>query len=313
MRFSLSTLVALGALQTLGVFAQESIPACVNRCVNEVRNNYLTYECESAGQADCICTKPAFTKGVSECTSGCAAGPSDIESNLNNDFCRAFPVVVSDTVTSAGAPTSAVETTSEALPTTTEALPTTEAAPSTSVAPTSSSAAVEAETTSSQVAETTAAPPTSVTTAAESTSVAESASAAETASATEESSATSVAAGGADATSSSSAGEDESDKGEESSRSGLSKGAQIGIGIGVAAGVLALIGIALCFFLRRRRNQQHNLPRGNVAISQPMPGGGRTYASGDHGSIGEKHGYDIEMMSHRYEDMVPRTKPRTMV
>jgi hypothetical protein len=44
-----------------------------------------------------------------------------------------------------------------------------------------------------------------------------------------------------------------------------------------------------------------------------MPAGGANYNSADQGSIVEKNGFDLEMMSHRYEDMLPRQKPRTMV
>lgn len=57
----------------------------------------------------------------------------------------------------------------------------------------------------------------------------------------------------------------------------------------------------------------------NMDISKPLPGSGRMYPNRednyrharDH-SV-EKFGNDIEMTSHRYEDMVPRTQPRTMV
>ncbi|KAJ3511007.1 hypothetical protein NM208_g15471 [Fusarium decemcellulare] len=291
MRFSLSTLVALGALQTFGVYAQDdcSIPACIER----VKGLAPTYDCPDPANADCVCGKEDFAKGIAECARPCGTSDSEILSNVNGGFCAAKQLASLPAATSSGAAT------------TSEALSTTSGAPTTTDAPTSSSAAPE--TTSEAVESTTA----SSSAAAESTateSASASASPSASASATDQASSTEGAAG-AGATSDSSAEDDSKD--DDSSGSGLSKSAQIGIGIGVTVGILALLGIAFCFW--RRRNQRNNLPRGNAAISHPMPGGGRNYASADQGSIGEKHGYDLEMMSHRYEDMLPRQKPRTMV
>ncbi|RDA87484.1 hypothetical protein CP532_1649 [Ophiocordyceps camponoti-leonardi (nom. inval.)] len=82
----------------------------------------------------------------------------------------------------------------------------------------------------------------------------------------------------------------------------------IGIGVGVGAAVVAIAGIVICLLLRSRKQK----PRQSMEISKPLPGSGRAYAGREHGSF-EKHGNDIEMTSHRYEDMVPRQQPRTMV
>ncbi|KAF4595287.1 Extracellular membrane protein, CFEM domain protein [Ophiocordyceps camponoti-floridani] len=87
-----------------------------------------------------------------------------------------------------------------------------------------------------------------------------------------------------------------------------SQGTVIGIGIGVGAAVIALAGVVICFLLRGRKQK----PRHSIEISKPLPGSGRAYAGRERNSF-EKQGNDIEMTSHRYEDMVPRQQPRTMV
>lgn len=94
----------------------------------------------------------------------------------------------------------------------------------------------------------------------------------------------------------------------------MSGSAKAGVGIGVTIGILALIGIAGFFFWKKRQNQS-NSPRGNMGGMSPPPMAtrDRSYPSPDQGSIGEKHGYDLELMSHRYEDMLPREEPRHMV
>lgn len=94
----------------------------------------------------------------------------------------------------------------------------------------------------------------------------------------------------------------------------MSGSAKAGVGIGVTIGILALIGIAGFFFWKKRQNQS-NSPSGNMRGMSPPPMAtrDRSYPSPDQGSIGEKHGYDLELMSHRYEDMLPREEPRHMV
>ncbi|RDA94889.1 hypothetical protein CP533_4301 [Ophiocordyceps camponoti-saundersi (nom. inval.)] len=92
------------------------------------------------------------------------------------------------------------------------------------------------------------------------------------------------------------------------STGGSSQASVIGIGVGVGAAVVAIAGVVICLMLRSRKEK----PRQSMEISKPLPGSGRAYAGRERGSF-EKHGNDIEMTSHRYEDMVPRQQPRTMV
>ncbi|KAH6610990.1 extracellular membrane [Trichoderma cornu-damae] len=84
--------------------------------------------------------------------------------------------------------------------------------------------------------------------------------------------------------------------------SGLSRGAAVGIGVGVAGGVVA-IAFAAVFLLSKNRNRA---PHASFDISQPP-------SSGHGQGAFEKYSNDIEMVSNRYEDMVPRQQPRVMV
>jgi hypothetical protein len=82
-------------------------------------------------------------------------------------------------------------------------------------------------------------------------------------------------------------------------------------GIGIGAGVAALgSGFALYLLLRRRRSSHHDRP---MLISQPMPGSGRDY-SGGFGSISDRGGMsELEAKSKRYEDMIPRMSPKSII
>lgn len=299
MRFSLSTLLALGALQTLGVYAQD----CINTCVESVKP---TVGCADATQAGCICVSPSFIKGVAECARApsCNAADADITSFLSNGFCvgQQLPALPEAAATSASRPATtsatAVATSSEVAAATSEtpaAADTSDVPPVTSEAPQATSTDVVGAISMSETAG-----------AVEPTATGSEASASST---NTGSSSTASEAAGAAATADSS--DDDSDKKEESS-SGLSGAAKAGVGIGVTISILALLGIA--GFLWKKRQNQRDLPRGNMAsMSPPMATRDRSYPLPDQGSIGEKNGYDLELMSHRYEDMLPREEPRHMV
>ncbi|KAL6921677.1 hypothetical protein ACHAPO_007025 [Fusarium lateritium] len=298
MHFSFSTVLALGALHTFGVYAQD----CINTCIENVKP---TVGCADPADASCVCVSNDFVKGVAECARApeCAAADDAITNGISNGFCvgqqvPAFP----------GAATTPVESvaTSEAVAATSEA----PAAPETTAAETTPAALPESSESSvtSEAAATTEAPETTPTDSVESaeSSVTEEASASSTD--TNNSSATTEAAGAA-ATSDSAEDEQE----DETAGGGMSGGAKAGVGIGVTIGVLALLGAAGFFFWKKRQNQQ-DLPRRNMDdMSPPMASRDRSYPAPDQGSIGEKHGYDLELMSHRYEDMLPREEPRHMV
>ncbi|KAF4342706.1 hypothetical protein FBEOM_3366 [Fusarium beomiforme] len=304
MHFSLSTVVALGALQTLGVYAQD----CINTCVESVKP---TVGCADATQAGCICVSPNFVKGVAECARApsCNAADADITKFLSDGFCvgQQLPALPAAAATSASgaATTSAAPATTSGAPAATSETPaaaSTSDAASTSAVPAVTS---EAPATSADAADTTSKADTANT--AEPTATESEASASTTAA--DSSSASSEAAG---ATATSDSSNDDAGKEEESS-GGMSGAAKAGVGIGVTIGILALLGIVGFFFWKKRQNQQ-TLPRGNMAsMSPPMATRDRSYPLPDQGSIGEKNGYDLELMSHRYEDMLPREEPRHMV
>ncbi|KAG8417479.1 hypothetical protein J3458_004982 [Metarhizium acridum] len=105
---------------------------------------------------------------------------------------------------------------------------------------------------------------------------------------------------------------------EGSASKGLSQAAIAGIGVGIGAAVIAIAGIVICMLLKARRRKPGRHGH-NKDISKPLPGPDRMYAQRDtnfrrdRDHSMEKFGNDLEMTSHRYEDMVPRTQPRTLV
>ncbi|KND88905.1 hypothetical protein TOPH_06392 [Tolypocladium ophioglossoides CBS 100239] len=274
---------ALSALHVLGVIAQE-IPTCIPQCANQLRAGFTKFACGSADDAGCLCAKPDFAYGIRDCGASCGATDANVHQFLVGAFCAGLMPAAS---TSAAAPSSTVHpaTSSTAQSSTTQAAVTTSSTPSsTSDAPTATqqSSSTTPTTSSSATAESTS------TTSASKTSATPSATSGIPASAT-----SSTAAAGGD-----------------SSGTGLSQAAVIGIGVGIGGAVIAIAGIVIGLLLRNRKRK----PRQSIEISKPLPGSGRTYPprDRDHGSF-EKYGNDIEMTSNRYEDMVPRTQPRTMV
>lgn len=102
----------------------------------------------------------------------------------------------------------------------------------------------------------------------------------------------------------------------------MSQGAAVGIGVGVAVVVVAIAVVAIVLLMKKRKNNKQQQGRGggnfghdNISrpIQDPHAGIGRAYGGSD--DFGEKRGESIEMTmtGHRYEDMVPRQTPRTMV
>jgi len=100
----------------------------------------------------------------------------------------------------------------------------------------------------------------------------------------------------------------------------MSIGAKAGIGVGVAAVAAAVVAAAV-FCVVRRRQRKADQSAGylkQIQISDPLPGSGRTYA-GDN-DMDSQHSprlgtaqSELETSSRRYEDMLPREKPRYVV
>lgn len=88
----------------------------------------------------------------------------------------------------------------------------------------------------------------------------------------------------------------------------MSRGAAAGIGVGAGIGGIALALLAFGLFLKCRRRKTDK----PVDISKPLPRGA-TKANGAPQIASDRPVGDIEMTSTRYEDMVPRQQPRTMI
>jgi len=95
----------------------------------------------------------------------------------------------------------------------------------------------------------------------------------------------------------------------------MTTSAKIGVGVGVTAAIAALIGAAVFFFLRRRQHSRNIGGAKHWKISEPMPSPSQRHYDNndDFGHSYETGLSDLEMKSRRYEDMVPRQKPRQMV
>ncbi|GAB1319729.1 GPI-anchored CFEM domain protein A [Madurella fahalii] len=275
--FALLSLAALASAQTINV------DACGVDCYNGSLNRAGSFNCAAHDMA-CLCPQPGFIGEISGCAQrGCPPGYEPTVTNAVSALCASFvapPVPTStappplDTTTTAETPTTTSDSSSVAAPTTTTSDSSSSSAIEQPETSTATSAAGAAETASS------------ATTAASSTS------------------STASAAG--------SASTSEAPDAAAGASSGLSEAAKIGIGIGVSAAVLALLGVAGCLFLRKRRGSQPSMPNHRYKISAPMPSSEHAYT---HNNASE---YDIgdgelEMKSHRYEDMLPRQQPRQMV
>ena len=95
---------------------------------------------------------------------------------------------------------------------------------------------------------------------------------------------------------------------------GMTTSAKIGVGVGVTAAIAALLGAGVFFLLRRRQNSRNIPGPKHWKISEPMPSPmSRHYNNDEFGQSYETGLSDLEMKSRRYEDMVPRQKPRQMV
>ncbi|EFY96335.1 CFEM domain protein [Metarhizium robertsii] len=279
----------LSTLHILGVSAQTA-PACVETCTNEVRNKFADLKCSDANAAPCFCTNPTFSAAILECSKPqCQATADNVFTYLTSHFCVGQPLPKPDNT---AAPSS------EASQTPT---PSAHATTSTSAVPEPSSSAISSSTTATPAA----------TTSMSTESTPTSATVETTGTPTKSSSPSSTSDSAPSATSSSAATEGSSSK-------GLSQAAIAGIGVGIGAAVIAIAGIVICMLLKARRRKPGRNGH-NRDISKPLPGPDRMYAhrntsfrrNRDHSM--EKFGNDLEMTSHRYEDMVPRTQPRTLV
>ncbi|KYK58037.1 hypothetical protein DCS_05050 [Drechmeria coniospora] len=292
---------ALSVLQLVGVAGAQETPACILQCSNQQRAEFGKFSCGSADDAACLCAKQDFSFGIRDCGASCQATDATVQQFLSTGFCQGHIAAVAP---SAPAATSIPQPAPSPIPSSTLAHP----APTVS-STVSSSTTLSPQTTSSTSSSTSTAPSSSQesTTSTLSASASTIAGVASTSNAPQSAAPSSTLSGTpAEATTSAPAA-------AEPAGTGLSKAAVVGVGIGVGAAVCAVVGIAICLLLRNRKRKSTQTSE----LFKPLPGSGRLPGTSrvygrEHGSF-EKNGNDIELSSNRYEDMVPRTQPRTMV
>jgi hypothetical protein len=77
--------------------------------------------------------------------------------------------------------------------------------------------------------------------------------------------------------------------------------------------VIALLSVAACIFLRKRRAERASATKlDRFHISHPMPSDEHAYTHNNNSEYDIGSG-ELEMKSRRYEDMLPHTQPRQMV
>jgi hypothetical protein len=257
----------------------ENVDACGQQCYTDALNRAGQFAC-AAMDFNCLCGVQNWYFDIRDCAKGCPPEYDTVVTNAVSAMCATATLPP-------GAPVPTSETTTEA------------AAPSTTEAPTQAPA--ESTSSSPETSTTSAASDSSTTSPAESTDSASSTNVTPVPSKAVTSSASTSAAGAA-AT---------SDSSEDAGPAGITEAAKIGIGIGVTAAVLALLAVAACIFLRKRRARQAPTQMDRFKISQPMPSDEHAYTHNNNSDY--DIGGDLEMKSRRYEDMLPREEPRQMV
>ncbi|KAI0855078.1 hypothetical protein F4860DRAFT_497487, partial [Xylaria cubensis] len=326
----LRQVVATVVITILGLAsAQDSstVPSvCAVGCVNGVFVNAASVGCAN-GDTLCVCGKTAsFQDGIRDCiTNACAPdGPATqipLADAYANDLCAKASA-------SSAPPPAPTTSTPPPESTSTEAAASTTpiATSSTSTAVPSAESSPQSTTTSSSVVSTSAATSSSMSDNQSTTTQAVSPTTSASTSAPL-SSTTSDASAPAATSSTSPA------------TAGLSTAAKAGIGAGVGAAALAAIIIAICVCLRRRQQKKTASNVRNYKISEPMSATGSEFAN----NIGRaqttglprpiitthaghldttgmatsptsvySNASDLESHARRYEEMQPRTQPRTM-
>ncbi|TRX91966.1 hypothetical protein FHL15_007063 [Xylaria flabelliformis] len=327
----LRQVVATVVITILGlVSAQDSstVPSvCAVGCVNGVFVNAASVGCAN-GDTLCVCNKTAsFQDGIRDCiTNACAPdGPAaqiPLADAYANDLCAKASA-------SSAPPPAPTTSTPPPESTSTEAAASTTpiATSSTSTAVPSAESSPQSTTTSSSVVSTSAATSSSASDSQSTTTQAVSPTTSASTSVISSSTTSDVSAPAATSSTS-------------PATAGLSTAAKAGIGAGVGAAVLAAIIIAICVCLRRRQQKKTASPVRNYKISEPMSATGSEFAN----NIGRaqttglprpiitthaghldttgmatsptsvySNASDLESHARRYEEMPPRTQPRTMI
>ncbi|KAI1185108.1 hypothetical protein F5B17DRAFT_47107 [Nemania serpens] len=331
-------IAALGLVDAQDSSATPSV--CATGCVNGVFANAANIGCPN-GDTLCICGKTdSFQGGIRDCITGaCPADGPDVQIPLavayGNNICAgaaAASAASAIPTSSTAAPPSEsthTEAASSSVPAAAVSMTTPVPSPESTSQTTTTSTEVTSTTTSSLVSSSTS-------TTAHVSSLATSASPSPTTSVPVSVSSLSATSG----TSSPTAASSPATTGNTgAATTGLSTAAKAGIGAGVGAAVLAAIIIAVCVCLRRRQQTKSANRARKYKISEPMAKSDHQFAN----DVGRaeaglpkpivttrtaqvdttglptsptslySNSSDLETHARRYEDMLPRTQPRTMI
>ncbi|KAI1428698.1 hypothetical protein F5Y12DRAFT_683754 [Xylaria sp. FL1777] len=317
------------------VGAQDTTPSvCSTGCVNGVFVNAANLGCAN-GDTLCVCGKTdSFRDGIRDCIiQACPADGPDAQIPLADAYADAICAsAAASSSTPPPAPTSSTAPAStEPQPTNTEAASATTSTGADSTATSipsaeSSSQSTVASSTVTSTETSSSASNTKVTTAPISGTPSDKVS-------------SSVSTSISSPSTTSSSLQPIATSGTSQDTTGLSTAVKAGIGAGVGAAALAAIIITVCVCLRRRqRNKTVNRVR-NYKISEPMAVSDRQFGN----DVGRaeaglpkpiittlpvradamamatsptslySNSSDLETHARRYEDMMPRTQPRTMI
>ncbi|KAM0668437.1 hypothetical protein ACQRIU_001999 [Beauveria bassiana] len=302
-QFRLWAALALLGLITISVMADG---VCVPTCADDIQNTHFKeLGCTAANEAGCLCVSQGFVDLVAECSvRSCAANVDEIRQGLVGSDPPRFCVGQADKLPAARVSASPSSPASPSAST---------SQPAASTPPPSSSSTVSPSPTSASPSLTSRPASTPPVLSTSTTSTTPSTSAAPVTPATSSTISSGANTTGRSSTSTSAASETSPTSSPVPS-SGITSGAAAGIGIGVAIVVVAVAVIAFCLFRNRKKQAA---PRHSIEISKPLPGSGPTYPTRDERDRDrdsyDKYGHDIEMTSHRYEDMIPSQQPRNMV
>ncbi|KAI0872172.1 hypothetical protein GGS24DRAFT_25015 [Hypoxylon argillaceum] len=331
------------AIVAMGLVSAQDNPtapsACAASCVSGVFSNAASVGCAN-GDTLCVCGKTeSLQDGIRDCID--AACPNDVPGvqiplaiAYGNQICAQEAASISSTES---LPTLSPSTAAAASTTVPASTSTT--APVPSVEPTSQSTISSTEvantaTSSSEVNNQATAAPVSLSTASESSTATETSAASETSTASE-----SLATSESSSPTTSNASQATATSGATTASSGTSTAVKAGIGAGVGAASLAAIIIAVCVLVRRRQRKKTANRVRKYKISEPMSGSGRQFgddigraesglptpiittrpAYADSPGLATSptslysNSSELETNARRYEDMQPRTQPRTMI
>ncbi|KAI0880684.1 uncharacterized protein GGS22DRAFT_81950 [Annulohypoxylon maeteangense] len=339
MLFAVVALVPL----LLGQGGAQILP-CAAGCVSGVFANAANMGC-AMNDILCVCGKSTdFSDGIRDCVNQ-ACPAADVAAQLplaqsaGTDQCKTASAA-------AATPTTSTPAQSQVTPLTQQAAASPSSTATETPAETTETTATPISTTSpvsTPTAQTTEAALSVASTDSGATSTTSAADQSSTDSASTAMSSTTDSGAASGAT----AAADSSGSGSPSTSSDLSVAARAGIGAGSGVAAVLLGIIAFCL-LTRRRKQKRAAQQKSMQILQPLPGSGRLYANNMRQadaslsktftqsplskksnqpaarapspttppyspSVASSYDPDLDLNARRYEDLTPRTQPRTMI